>query len=80
MATTTTRKVLRMTFNNALGGSVSITLPEPREDVTAAEIEAVMETIIAKNIFASSGGDLLAKRDIKVIDTNTNDLYDPPTA
>lgn len=72
-----TRKVLRMSFNNALGGSVSITLPEPKADLTAAQIEAVMDQIIAKNIFTGVGGDLVSKRDIKVIDTTTDDLYDP---
>ena len=77
---TTSRKVLRMTFNNALGGAVSITLPEPKADLTAAQIEAVMDQIIAKNIFTGAGGDLISKRDIKIVDTTTNDLYDPPVA
>lgn len=77
---TTVRKVLRMTFENAAGNTMSITLPEPREDLTAAEIESVMDLVIARNIFTSPGGDLTAKRDIKIIDTSTTDLYDPPTA
>lgn len=77
---TTTQKVLRMSFSNAAGGSVTMTLPEPRPDVTALEIEAVMDQIIAKNIFTSSGGDLISKRDIKIVDTTTNDLYDLPVA
>jgi hypothetical protein len=77
---TTTSKVLRLTFENAAGNAFSITLPEPQEDLTAAEIESAMELVIAKNIFSTAGGDLTAKRDIKIIDTTTNDLYDPPTA
>lgn len=76
----TTQKVLRMTFNNALGGAVSITLPEPKADLTAAQIEAVMDQIIAKNIFVGTGGAYVSKKDIKIIDTTTNDLYDPPVA
>lgn len=75
-----TKKILRVTFETAFGSAFSISLPEPREDVTTAEIEAAMELIIAKNIFSTSGGDLTAKRDIKIIDTTTNDLYDPPAA
>ena len=77
---TTTQKVLRMTFGNAQGSTMTITLPEPRADVTAAEIEAVMDQIIAKNIFTGTGGDLVSKRDIKIVDTTTNDLYDVPVA
>lgn len=75
----TARKVLRMSFNTALGSVVTLTLPEPKTDVTAAQIEAVMDQIIAKNIFTGTGGDFVSKRDIKIIDTSTNDLYDPPT-
>lgn len=72
------KKVLRMTFNSALGSAVSITLPEPKEDLTAAQIEAVMDQIIAKDIFLTSGGALVSKRDVKIVDTTTDDLYDVP--
>ncbi len=73
----TTKKVLRITFNNALGSAISYTLPEPKDELTAAQIEAVMDTVITKNIFLTAGGELVSKRDIKIIDTTTNDLYDP---
>jgi uncharacterized protein YggL (DUF469 family) len=72
------KKVLRITFNNAAGSAVSFTLPEPKADLTAAQVEAVMDQIITKNIFVTSGGALVSKRDIKLIDTTTDDLYDVP--
>lgn len=72
------KKVLRMTFNSALGSAVSITLPEPKVDLTAAQIEAVMDQIIAKDVFLTSGGALVSKRDVKIVDTTTDDLYDVP--
>lgn len=75
MATT---KTLRMVFSSQAGRNVTITLDNPRSDLTAAEIEAAMDLVIARNIFTSSGGDLVSKQDIKVIDSTTNDLYDPP--
>jgi hypothetical protein len=71
------KKVLRMTFNSASGSAVSISLPEPKADLTAAQIEAVMDQIIAKDIFLTSGGALVSKRDVKIVDTTTDDLYDP---
>ena len=37
-----------------------------------------MDLVIARNIFSSSGGDLVSKQDIRIIDSTTNDLYDPP--
>lgn len=76
---TTTRKVLRMSFNTASGTAVSLTLPQPKADITAAEIEAVMDLIISKNIFTGSGGDYVSKRDVRIIDTTTEDLYDQPS-
>lgn len=79
MASTTT-KVLRMTFNNASGSAVTITLPEPKASLTAAQIEAVMDQIITKNIFLTTGGELVSKRDVKIVNTMTDDLYDIPLA
>lgn len=74
----TTKKVLKMTFNNASGNAVTITLPQPKADLTAAQIEAVMDQIITKNIFLTSGGELVSKRDVRIVDTTTNDLFDQP--
>ena len=72
----TSSKVLRMTFNNAAGKAVTITLSQPKAGLTAAEIETVMDQIITKNIFLTSGGELVSIRDIKVVDTTTEDMYD----
>ena len=74
---TTTSKILRMVFSTQGGSTFSITLPEPREDLTPAEAEAAMDQIISDNIFATAGGDLTGKRDIKIVDTTTTDLFDP---
>ncbi|RNC62806.1 MAG: hypothetical protein AWM53_01906 [Candidatus Dichloromethanomonas elyunquensis] len=77
---TSTQKVLRLTFQNTSGSATSITLPEPKENLPAADIQTAMDLVISKNIFATTGGDLTAKRDIRIIDTTTDDLYDAPTA
>ncbi len=74
---TSSQNILRLTFETSGGSTSSITLPSPRTDVTATEVEAAMDLIITKNIFTGSGGDFTAKRDIKIIDTTTNDLYEP---
>lgn len=75
-----TKKVLRMTFSNASGNAVTITLPDPKASLTAAQIEAVMDQIITKNIFLTAGGELISKRDVKIVDTTTDDLFDLPVA
>ncbi|EGW40628.1 hypothetical protein DOT_1440 [Desulfosporosinus sp. OT] len=45
-----------------------------------AQAEAVMDTIIQKNVFLTPSGELIEKRDIMIVGTATNDLYDPPQA
>jgi hypothetical protein len=57
---------LVMTFINQEGTKASITLPGVREDVTELEVSAAMDAIISKNIFTSSGGDLVAKHSAQV--------------
>ena len=74
----TTSNVLRLTFTTDVGKTFSITIPDPREDLDKAQAEAVMDTIIQKNIFLTSNGTLIGKRDIRIVGTSTNDLFDPP--
>lgn len=73
-----TQKTLRLTFATTLGSTFTLTLPAPRADLTAAEAEAAMELIISKNMFVTTGGELIGKKDIKMTDSTTTDLYDPP--
>ena len=56
---------------------MTITLPEPKASLTSVQIDAVMDQIITTNIFLTSGGELISKRDVKIVDTTTEDLYDP---
>lgn len=76
----TTSKVARLTFTTAGGKTFAITIPNPRENLQQAEAVAVMDAIIANNIFLTSSGALTGIRDIKVIDTTSDDLFDPPQA
>ena len=72
-------RTLRMSFKNEAGNTASISLDNPREDLTTESVEAVMDLVIAKNIFTTSGGDLVGKVDAKLISTDTVDLYNPPS-
>jgi Protein of unknown function (DUF2922). len=72
-----TTQTLRMVFKNENGSNFTINLDNPRDNVTPAEIETAMDTIIAKNVFLTPGGALVAKQDIKIIDRTVNDLYEP---
>ena len=71
-----TKKTLQMTFNNSNGKSVTLSFPYPKDDITTTEIEAVMDTLIAKNIISSSDGDLSTKKDGGVVEKTFTDLVD----
>ncbi|SHI82505.1 DUF2922 domain-containing protein [Desulfosporosinus lacus] len=77
---TTNTKVVRLSFATEGGKTFTITIPNPREDLNQAEVLAVMNTIVSSNIFMTTSGALTGLRDVKVIGTVTDDLFDPPQA
>lgn len=68
-------KKLLMTFKTADDRKVSITVDEPREDLTEAEIKEAIDLIVSKNIFASNKADLVNALEAKVVVTDTTE-YD----
>lgn len=68
-------QTLRMAFLKQGGRNVTLSLDNPRNDLTAAEVQTAMDLIIARNIFTSSGGDLVSKVNARVIDTTTTELF-----
>ena len=70
-----TKKKLLMTFMNSLGRKTSISVDDPREDITESEIKTCMDLIIEKNIFAPNGADIVSAVDAKIVVTDTSE-YD----
>ena len=66
---------LLMTFATQLGKKVSLSVSDPREDLTEAEIKTAMDLILEKNIFAPNGDDLKTVVEAKVVQTATTE-YD----
>ena len=62
---------LLMTFKNEDDAKVSLSIQDPRGNITEDEIKEVMELILAKNIFAPNGLDLVSAVDAKVVVTET---------
>ena len=54
---------------------VSLTVDNPREDLTEEEVKTAMELIKEKNIFAPGGADLASLVSAKVVETDTTN-YD----
>ena len=68
-------KKLVMTFKTNDDKKVSLSVDNPREDITENEIKSAMELIVSKNVFAPNGSDIVAVVEAKVIVTDTTE-YD----
>ncbi len=82
---TTSYKRLYMSFKTAGGKSVNITIDNPKtyadgDYASLADqdtaIEGVMDTIISKNIFTTSSGDITTKVDARVVEYTSEDAMD----
>lgn len=67
-------KTLELQFNNSDNKPFSISLSDPVEPVDPAAISAAMDTLLAQNIFTTSGGDLVSKKGARIVERNTSDI------
>ena len=64
-------RTLKLGFKNADGKEVNILLPNPKDGLTKVEAVATQTMIIARNLFASTGGDLVSALDPVVLTQDT---------
>ena len=64
-------KRLVMTFKTDGDRKVSLVVDDPREYISESEIKAAMDLVIAKNIFAPNGDDIVQAVNAKVVVTDT---------
>lgn len=68
------KKRLEMVFKNQKDKTSKISLDNPREDVTDADIKAAMNNIIATNIFATADGDLVSVASARIVSTDVLEI------
>jgi predicted DNA-binding protein (UPF0251 family) len=66
--------ILEMTFKNAADSKVNISVDNPREDLTEAEIKTTMDLIVAKNLFNTTGGDIVQTVGARRVTTTVQEL------
>jgi len=54
-------ETLQMVFSTAQGRSTTISVSDPDPEITAQDVEAVMDSVIAKNVFETTSGDIVSK-------------------
>ena len=68
-------KVLQMIFKNSVGKKVTLSIEDPKDALTEAEIKAAMDLIVQKNIFKKNNYDLVEAVEAKIVTTGTT-VYD----
>ena len=59
-------KTLEMVFKDVAGKTKNISVADPREDITKAEVKGVMEGLITDKAFVTTNGDLAEVSAIRV--------------
>jgi hypothetical protein len=65
---------LEMIFQNTNGGRASLSVQDPNDDLMENDVRTAMETIIDKNIFTTSGGDLARIMGARIVTTEVADI------
>lgn len=68
-------KKLVMIFKNSAGKKVSISIDDPKDDITEQEIKTAMELIVTKNVFKKNDYALVEAVEAQIVTTDTTE-YD----
>ncbi len=66
--------VLQMTFLDANGKSIRLTVPNANSVLEAEDIQSTMNAIITQNIFAPAGVDLVSAHAARFVATTVTDV------
>ena len=65
---------LELLFENEEGKTVRISLEAPVEPADPVQISQVMDEVLSRNVFFSSGGDLVAKKGARIVERTVEDI------
>ncbi|MCF6095307.1 DUF2922 domain-containing protein [Microaerobacter geothermalis] len=67
-------KTLDLLFLNQEGKRVRLSINNPTEPVDPLAVSTVMDLVIAKNIFSSTGGDLISKEGAELTERTVTEI------
>ncbi|GGE69307.1 DUF2922 domain-containing protein [Priestia taiwanensis] len=67
-------QVLEMKFLNEDNKTVTLTIEHPIVPVDEKKVDKVMETIVAANIFQSTGGMIVASKSARIVERTVTDI------
>lgn len=68
-------KKLVLVFRNSVGKEITLTIEDPKDALTEAEIKAAMDVVVEKNIFKKNNYDLVEAVEARIVNTQTQE-YD----
>lgn len=66
-------RTLELIFETAAQKAVTLTVDEPRTDLTASELAIGMQAIISNNVFEVGGSPLAIVKGARVVDRNVQE-------
>jgi Protein of unknown function (DUF2922) len=66
-------KTLELNFNGEFG-AVKVSVRNPKDTLTPAEIKAAMDRMVVANIFTSANGSLVSTKNARLLDRITQDI------
>ena len=63
-------QVLQLTFTNALNQTLTISIDNPKANLTEAEVNAAMQTVIDQGVFAKEGYVFNSKKSARIVERN----------
>jgi hypothetical protein len=61
-------RTLEMTFTTSGGGTVRITVPNPKVPIDSAQVASVMDLLLVKQAFSTMSGTIAGKKSARLID------------
>ncbi|MER2111946.1 MAG: DUF2922 domain-containing protein [Solibacillus isronensis] len=67
-------QVLQLTFANIAGNTMTININDPKPNLTEAEVNAAMQTIIDQAVFSKDGFLYNVKKSARIVERNVTAL------
>lgn len=67
-------RVLQLTFANIAGNTMTININNPKPNLTEAEVNASMQTIIDQQVFSKDGFLFNVKKSANIVERNVTEI------
>ena len=69
-----TRTYLKLVFTTSEGGTHTISLRDPKSNLTSSQVSQVMQNIISRNIILSNSGELAGIKEAYITGTTVTEI------